>query len=276
MNQTQKSNNVHYKIIGEGTPIVLLHGWSLNHQHMESTFEPIFEQRQGWRRIYPDLPGHGKTPGQDWIQNQDQMLEVILEFINEVVGEERLIVGGVSAGGYLARGVLYHKQKSIDGLLLVVPLMVAEDEKRSLPLHTVIVEDQELISGLSGVEGDVLGMAVVQSQKLLNRLRSEPELLKEAGDAEFRALIRENPERYAFSFDVDNLSKPFDGPTLIITGKQDAFAGYRDAWRLVENYPRGTFAVLDRAGHLLELEQEDLFSSLVSEWLDRVEEYVKK
>ena len=55
-------------------------------------------------------------------------------------------------------------------------------------------------------------------------------------------------------------------------GRQDATVGYRDAWELIENYPRGTFAILDRAGHNLQIEQEGLFNALVNEWLDRVEE----
>jgi hypothetical protein len=33
-----------------------------------------------------------------------------------------------------------------------------------------------------------------------------------------------------------------------------------------------TFAVLDKAGHDLQIEQEKLFNALVNEWLDRVEE----
>jgi len=39
----------------------------------------------------------------------------------------------------------------------------------------------------------------------------------------------------------------------------------------LDNHPRATFAVLDRAGHGLGAEQESLFRTLVSEWLDRVE-----
>jgi hypothetical protein len=48
--------------------------------------------------------------------------------------------------------------------------------------------------------------------------------------------------------------------------------GYRDAWNLIENYPRATFAVLDRAGHHLQIEQNMLFYALMEEWLKRVEE----
>jgi pimeloyl-ACP methyl ester carboxylesterase len=42
--------------------------------------------------------------------------------------------------------------------------------------------------------------------------------------------------------------------------------------QLLENFPRATFAVLDRAGHNLQIEQQLLFNSLINEWLDRVEE----
>jgi pimeloyl-ACP methyl ester carboxylesterase len=76
-----------------------------------------------------------------------------------------------------------------------------------------------------------------------------------------------------FSFDVDTLAEPLAGPTLILTGRQDHACGYRDAWDLLENYPRATFAVLDRAGHLLGLAQQELASALTREWLDRVEEW---
>ena len=48
--------------------------------------------------------------------------------------------------------------------------------------------------------------------------------------------------------------------------------GYKDALGVIEQFPRGTFAVLDRVGHSLAWEQPALFNALVREWLDRVEE----
>ena len=72
----------------------------------------------------------------------------------------------------------------------------------------------------------------------------------------------------------DNVSESFLGPTLIITGRQDAFVGYRDVWNILEKYPRATFVVFDRAGHQVE-EKENLVNALINEWLDRVEESVR-
>jgi pimeloyl-ACP methyl ester carboxylesterase len=63
---------------------------------------------------------------------------------------------------------------------------------------------------------------------------------------------------------------------VVIAGRQDHVTGYRDAWRILENYPRGTFTVLDRAGHNVHIEQNQLFQALVGEWLDRVRESMKE
>jgi pimeloyl-ACP methyl ester carboxylesterase len=91
------------------------------------------------------------------------------------------------------------------------------------------------------------------------------------GESEFLSQIRGQPDRYAFSFDVDDVPEPFPGPALIVTGRQDAVVGYRDAWNILEKYPRATYAVLDRAGHMLE-DKQGLVKVLIHDWLDRVEE----
>ena len=268
-----KDITVHYESIGEGRPLVALHGWGMDHRYMVSDMEPLFKQRDGWQRIYPDLPGHGMTPGPDWIANRDQELDVVLEFIDAVIPEERFALAGSSAGAYLARGVVYRRPAAIDGLLLTVPLIVAGDSERHVPSHVTVVADPALVSALEPDEAEGLfEIVVVQNRKVLDYLRANVPSA-ETGDEAYQEKIREHPENYAFSFDVDALPEPCPAPTLIVTGRQDSVIGYRDAWGILENYPRGTFAVLDRAGHFMEVEQEDLFHALAGEWLDRVEEY---
>jgi pimeloyl-ACP methyl ester carboxylesterase len=263
---------VYYESFGEGRLMVILPGWSLSHHHMVNDMEPLFTSRAGWKRLYLDLPGAGKTPGKDWITNQDKILEVVLDFIDAVIPGQRFAVAGASAGAYLARGVVYRKPEWIDGVLLAVPLIVAEDARRDAPSHVTLVKDPVMMSKLAPEEVEVLQMAVVQSQGVLDTLRAILSSSGEMGDAKFLSRIRENPQNYSFSFDVDALPSPCTAPTLIIAGRQDSSVGYRDAYKILENYPRGTFAVLDRAGHFLEAEQRTLFRVLASEWLDRVEE----
>ncbi len=233
--------------------------------------EPIFRQRDGWKRIYLDLPGHGRTPGKEGMANQDMMLEVVLDFIDKLIPGQRFVVAGTSAGAYLARGVVYRRSASIDGLLLTVPLIVADDAKRHVPSPVTLVADSALMSELEPDEVEIIQQAVVQSRKVVDYMRANFSSNSETG-TDFQSKLRET-ENYAFSFDVDALPKPCPAPTLIVTGRQDSAVGYRDAWEILDNYPRGTFVVLDRSGHFLPFEQEDLFVAVVREWLDRVEEY---
>lgn len=273
MECTLEKITVAYETFGEGRPIIMLHGWPIDHRHMVRFMEPVFEGREGWKRIYPDLPGMGNTPGMDWITHQDQMLDITLAFIDEVAPGQRFVVAGTSYGGYLGRGVVHRKAEQMDGLLLTVPVIRALFKERTLPPQVTLVEDPALTSALEPGEKEPFEeIAVVQSRELLEGMRAD---IFPARDVADQAFLKRVSENYAFSFDVDALTAPFAGPTLFLMGRQDWVCGYRDAWEILENYPRGTFAVLDRAGHVLEAEQREISHALVSEWLDRVEEYVK-
>lgn len=96
--------HVDYDVIGDGRPVVLLHGLPSTKKQMVDTFEPIFRDRHGWRRIYPDLPGMGKTPGSPEISSQDSVLDVVGQFVDTVAGSEPIVMIGSSYGGYTALG----------------------------------------------------------------------------------------------------------------------------------------------------------------------------
>jgi len=265
---------LHFESCGDGRPLVALHGWGMDHHYMMSDLEPLFRKRRGWRRIYPDLPGHGMTCGPDWIANRDQELDVVLKFIDALIPGESFVVAGSSAGAYLARGVVHRRPEAIAGVLLTVPLTVAVPRaERQIPPHVTLVADPVLVAELGAADpDDWFEILVVQDRKVLDYvLANAPSA--ERGDEAYQERIQDGPGTYNFSFDVDALSQPCPVPTLIVTGRQDSIVGYRDAWGILENYPRGTFAVLDRSGHFMAIEQEDLFHTLAGEWLDRVEEY---
>jgi len=266
---------IHYETYGEGRPILFIPGWGLNARLTADQMEPCFHQREGWKRIYIDPPGHGKTPGKDWITNQDKMLEVILACIDKLTAGQKYCLVGISLGAYLARGVILQRAQFVDGMAMIVPAIIAEDEKRSVPPYKVLIKDPSVYAELTPMEQDLFGMSVIHSRTWLDTIRSSPQIPDdENGDPEFLGKIRDKPEKYAFSFDVDAVSESFPGPSLIITGRQDSVVGYRDAWNLLENYPRASYVVLDRAGHPLE-DSAELVNVLIREWLDRVEEYAK-
>ncbi|MCB2317601.1 alpha/beta fold hydrolase [Clostridium tagluense] len=137
--------------------------------------------------------------------------------------------------------------------------------------YIILKRDDELLSQLepSDVEG-FSSIHVVQSKEVWYRYRDEILPGLKVADNDFLLNLQENG--YAFSFDVDRLKEKFNKPTLMLLGRQDSSVGYKDSWSILDNYPRATFAVLDRAGHNLQIEQVELFNSLVTEWILRVDE----
>jgi pimeloyl-ACP methyl ester carboxylesterase len=262
--------DVYYEETGSGRPLLILHGWPSDHRQMVHDMEPSFVNRDGWRRIYPDLPGMGKTRGAEWITSQDEMLDVVLEFIDAVAPGERIVLAGTSYGGYLARGLVYRRAARLDGLLLLAPAIVAEMSQRRVPQHRILREDADFLASLAPDEQNLREIVVAQSPAVLAAYRNT---IKPALAVADHGFLRRIGQKYAFSFMVDELAEPFAAPTLIVTGRYDHWCGYQDAYAILDNYPRATFVVLDRAGHALAREQRTLFEVLVAEWLDRVEEY---
>ena len=265
-----KDITVYYEEIGSGRALVALHGAPLDHRHILNDLEPLFVNRAGWRRIYPDLPGMGKTRAADWITHQDHMLDIILEFIDTIAPEERFVIVGTSYGGYLARGVVYRKGAQIDGMFINVPVIEADESKAELPQPKVVKEDAEFLAALGPDEQNMRDFIVAQSPELLQEFR---QWFSPAGALADHAFLERLEKNNSFNFNVDLLSEPFLAPSLILTGRHDNWCGYRDAYKLLDNYPRATYVVLDRAGHALAIEQKALFRALAGEWLDRVEEY---
>jgi pimeloyl-ACP methyl ester carboxylesterase len=254
---------IFYETYGTGRPMVMLPGRPSDHRIMERFMEPLFPQRDGWLRIYPDLPGTGLTPSVDRLATHDQMLETVLAFIDTVIPDRRFVLAGYSYGGYLARGVASRRTALIDGLMLCAPQVKADPTQAHLPKRTTLVEDPALVAEL----GPVTDLIVMQSPRVVEAVREVLAEIQLADPSHQARLEAAGPS----SFEVAPLV-PFGGPTLIITARQDQIVGYRDIWDLLDTYPRATFAVLDRAGHFVPIEQDALCHAFMREWLDRVEE----
>jgi pimeloyl-ACP methyl ester carboxylesterase len=261
---------VHYVEHGANGPgvttAVLVHGFPVDHRIMTGAFERVFAGRPGWRRVYVDLPGMGRTAAPD-VESTDDVFRILRGTVEALVPDGAYVVVGQSYGGYLARGLAAADPDRVTGLAAVVTVVEPRHELRQLPGRQVLVRDPALTERYGAGVLEAEEVLVVQTEETWERARQEVDPGLAAADPVVTARIEAD---YAGAFPIESV--PFEKPTLILVGRQDSITGYRDAWDLVEHYPRATFAVLDRAGHALDLEQRGLFEALVGEWLDRVEE----
>ena len=260
-------SKLYYSVHGDGIPVLNIHGWGVDHRLMKGCLEPVFETSgHQLMRIYFDLPGMGQSIASDAIKNADDMLDVIMAFIDAIIPEKPFILTGESFGGYLSRGLVQKRREQILGLLLICPLVIPGYRKGDLPAFRVMEKDSLLLDQLSDFERSCFeSITVVQSRKVWERFKEDIlDAINPSND--FLNHVLDG----SFSYDVDALDKPYDKPSLILTGRQDAEVGYKDQFKLLEMYVGASYAVLDKAGHNLQIEQDVVFNSLVGEWISRV------
>ncbi|SDS39970.1 Pimeloyl-ACP methyl ester carboxylesterase [Friedmanniella luteola] len=247
---------VHYEEHGAGTPVLVLHGAGVDHREAEACFEPALGAHGGLRRLYPDLPGQGRTPAPPSLRSADDVLDVLLAFGDEVLGGGPALVVGHSAGAHYAQAVAARRPDQVAGLALVCPLLPGV---RDVPAHRPLVVADRL-----GDE-DFRGYFVLQTPAMLERYQR---LVAPAAPLVDAAALERMGERW-------ELTAPdgpaFGGPTLVVAGRQDSTVGYAAAVDLLAQHPRATLAVLDGAGHALPHEQPELLAALLAEWLRRTD-----
>ncbi|KAJ5489897.1 Alpha/beta hydrolase fold-1 [Penicillium expansum] len=251
--------------IGEGLPVLIIHGWELSGRAEELDFEPIFNKTPGLLRIYVDLPGMGTTPA-DNVKDLDEIYLRLVQFIDSRIGKSRFLVVGSSCGGYLARAIAQKYNDQLDGLLLRVPLIEPKDSMRDLDAFSPVVANEQVMSNISAADKKLLRNVLVQTPAYVKSLKAKYEDVYlpagKAADNKVLDPIRADPNRYHFF-----------APTLVVCGRQDGVVGYRDSLRLLELYPRSTYVVLDRGTHGLPIDETGLFEALVRDWILRIDEW---
>jgi pimeloyl-ACP methyl ester carboxylesterase len=254
---------VHFVEHGRGLAVLGLHGAGVDHREIEAWLDPILAGRDGYRRIYPDLPGMGRTPAAERLTSNDDVVAVLLGFLDQIAPEEPFLVVGHSYGAYLARAVVAQRRSRAVGLALVCPI---GESTGDVPGHEAFrVEDGTYdvlpADQVSGFDDYFVVRTPVTARRYRDAVAPGVALVDETGLGRIFAgwAFRNRPEA----------AGPCSLPALILTGRQDSTVGYAQAAGLLRDYPHATYAVLDGAGHALPHEQPELVASFVNDWITR-------
>lgn len=248
---------VHYAEHGDGVPLVALHGAGVDHRDVRAGIEAVVPPAD-YRRIYPDLPGMGRSTA-DGLTCNDDVVALLGAFIAEVSDGPVMLLGH-SYGAYLARGLAAQRPDLVGGLALLCPV---GEQTGPVPAQEVVVQDEAAYDELEPMQhAEFGGYFVVRTAATARRYRDHV--------APGIALVDQSAVGRIFAgWSIDLESDPFPGPTLIVAGRRDSVAGYVDAVALLDSYPHATLAVIEDAGHALMHERPELLAALLSDWLRR-------
>lgn len=257
MRHTINDVTIHYVEHGGGTPLVALHGAGVDHREIESAVEAVVPNT-GYRRIYPDLPGMGRsTTGA--LSCNDDVVALLADFIDHVVGGPALLLGH-SYGAYLARGIAAQRPGVVLGLALLCPM---NERPQHVPGHDVVRQDPDAYDELepaqwAGFNQYFVVRTPATARRYRDRVVPGTTLVDEAALGRIFA-----------GWKVDVGSGVCPVPTVIVAGRHDSTVGYHDATELLKRHPHATLAVIEDAGHALIHERPDLLAALLSDWIGR-------
>lgn len=259
----------HIEKIGTGIPIVPMHGWNGNLQDMRWLYEPLFETRPNWQRIYFDLPGHGHTPGPEWITSAPQLMDAVWLMLEEQTGHQPFALSGFSYAGYLALGIAHDYPEHLLGLAALNPVVVSDFSARITPDFAVTVDDGSFGKLLPAEDAAALaGIISRQTEIVAKRLLSLPE--GPIADQPFLNAIRSDPARFNIPSAESQLAAPFEKPALFVTGRQDQISGYEQVQQRLPEFPDAEFALFEGAGHLAYVEHSEEVRAHLGKWLDKM------
>ena len=124
--RTIKFPNIHYRKLGDGPAVVLLHGFPEDGMLWEQII-PVLANT--FRVIVPDIPGSGDST----LLNTDVSIEDLADSISDVLYKEQIqeaVIVGHSMGGYISLALAEKKPSLFKGLSLVHSIASADTEEK--------------------------------------------------------------------------------------------------------------------------------------------------
>ena len=251
-----------YRDLGEGDPLVLLHAFPLNGRMFESQMRAFSGSH---RVVAPDYPGFGRsprTPAQPDIHYYAEGVRSLLDRLHL----ERVILGGVSMGGYVAFECMRLFPERVIALVLANtrPEPDSEETKENRTETALRVADEGV-----GV------LVELQMERLLTpyTLQNDEELVENV-----RAMIFENsPDGVVAALgamrerpDSTPLLGEISVPTLVVGGEEDGIITPEVVGAMAAKIPGARHVTIPRTGHLSNLEAPEKFNAAVAEFLQSI------
>ncbi len=247
----------HYREVGEGQPLLLLHGFPLT----GASFWPQLDAPpNGVRLIVPDHRGFGQSARGDDALSMDAFASDALVLL-DALQITRAAVGGVSMGGYAAMALLRLDPARVSKLVLIDTQAGADDAAGKARREAVAVELEA--KGISPLVEAM--MPKLLSKNAPEALRGRVEAMLRSADPTSAAAAS---RAMATREDSKEILSRFAGAALVVVGADDVITPRAKAKEMAELL-EGSCPLLeiDGAGHLSNLEKPEAFNHALSEFL---------
>jgi pimeloyl-ACP methyl ester carboxylesterase len=258
--EVEKNVKLHVTDLGEGKPVVLIHGWPLSDAMYEYQYATLVDK--GYRVIGITLRGFGLSDKPGGTYNYDVFADDI-KVVLEKLKVENATIGGFSMGGAT---VIHYVAKYNAAHVSKLALFGA-----AAPVWT---KREDFNYGL-WTKADVDGLIQLNNTdrpqlfETFGKIFPANETSVSAGHGAWLGNIQAQASPYAMAeclktlrdSDVREDLKKIKVPTLILHGKLDKICSFELAEQMHALVPQSKLVPLENSGHALFIEEREKFNS---------------
>jgi pimeloyl-ACP methyl ester carboxylesterase len=258
--------NMAYVDEGSGTPLLLVHGFPLDHTMWDAQLAVLSRQA---RVIAPDLRGFGQTPLALGDAERGIAMEAyaddLAELLDSLSIREPIVLAGFSMGGYVAWQFVRKYGSRLGGLIQCDTRATADTEE---------TREGRLKMAAHVADWGTSRVAEMMGPKLFApaTFEKQPNVVA----AVRRVVERTPPEAIAAAQrgmaarpDVSGMLATITVPTLVLVGEQDAISPPAEMKEIAGAIPGAEFLVIPRAGHMTTMEEPEAVNAALGQFIEK-------
>jgi pimeloyl-ACP methyl ester carboxylesterase len=261
--QVKSGSTLGYVDVGEGIPIILIHGLFLDHTAFAEQID-TFNDR--YRIIAIDIHGHGASSELDRSMSLDEMAEDFFDLVQQL-GIGQAIWGGVSLGGMTSLRIAIKHPEAVLGLLLLntnagkgagkkVPSLAGLNAPLTMRFlwHTKFLKKKVLEAGL-------FGRTTLETKPDLQRIWVEK--MKLISSKSMKNMV----EAVLSARSILEQLSSIEVPTIIAGGDEDTALPMSASQDLHDRISNSTLVEIQHCGHSSSIEQPKQVTQLLEQLL---------
>ncbi|MCX7895161.1 MAG: alpha/beta hydrolase [Thermoanaerobaculum sp.] len=243
----QPTSSLAWEEAGQGTLVVLLHGFPL----CREVFLPVMPAlAEVGRVVAVDLPGFGHSPPLPSGFSLEQVAAEVADLMAGLAAEPMVLVGH-SMGGYVALALARQQPERLKGLVLLAshPRADAPEARQRREEGIALLRQGRRKEFLEAFLARLLGPWSRQhAPRLLVEVQAMAELVSSQVLVDYLAAMRDRP-------DHQDTWQALGVPTWVVVGEEDPLIGRELAEATAASARQGRLVTIPQAGHLPTLER---------------------
>ena len=246
--------------VGVGDPVVLLHGFPLDHSMWNAQIDTLSGTH---RVIAPDLRGHGMSDVSTEKITMRAMADDVANLLDALQVQDPITLCGLSMGGYVAWEFWRYHRHRLSRLVLCDTRAAADAPE--------VARARQMMAAQVMAEG-----AGVAADSMLPKLlapanyQENPELVEQVR----RLILGTDPRTIAAAQrgmaereDMTDRLAEIDLPTLIVCGADDPISTPGEMQAIAAQLPHAAYTEITGAGHLPPLERPTATTAAIEKFL---------